>query len=161
MRGEVAHRFGETATPMEYAALRVPPDRMVRMRALSDRSRLRACARGEGRRGPAPLVVAGFNYPGHPWLAVPLMIGFSSVMNVLLVALARLGGTMSAPALAHGSINGTAGLAMVLLVGGDSAVAAPVGVVAWVPLAVAAAALMVWSRSRAADAGATLSTDAQ
>jgi hypothetical protein len=87
----------------------------------------------------APLVVAGFNYPGHPWLAVPMMIGLSMIINVLLVGLARLGGTMTAPTLAHGSMNGTAGLATVLLVGGDSAVAAPSGVVAWVPLAVAAA----------------------
>ncbi|MFL5304495.1 MAG: hypothetical protein ACJ8F1_04750 [Polyangia bacterium] len=78
---------------------------------------------------------------------------------MLLVGLARLGGTMTAPTLAHGSMNGTAGLATVLLVGGDSALAAPSGIVAWVPLAMAAA-VTVWAGSRATGAGATLVADA-
>jgi membrane protease YdiL (CAAX protease family) len=94
----------------------------------------------------APLVIAGFNYPGHPWLAVPLMVGLATVLNLLFVTLAGLGGTMTAPTLAHGSINGTGGLATLLLIGGDSAITPPAGVLAWVPLALGTVALILYAR---------------
>ena len=45
----------------------------------------------------APLVVNGYNYPGHTWLAVPLIIGLTSLLNVAFVALGRVGGSLSAP----------------------------------------------------------------
>ncbi len=94
-----------------------------------------------------PLVLAGFNYPGHPWLAIPMMIGLTSMMNLGFVALARLGGTVAAPTLAHGATNGIAGLSTMLLVGGNPVIISPAGVLAWVPLGVAGLALLAYERS--------------
>ncbi|MFL5307540.1 MAG: CPBP family intramembrane glutamic endopeptidase [Polyangia bacterium] len=85
----------------------------------------------------APLVVNGYNYPGHTWLAVPLMVGLTSLLNVVFVALGRVGGSLSAPTLAHGAFNGMAGLSAILLTGGDPAIIPPSGLLAWVPLAAA------------------------
>ncbi len=98
----------------------------------------------------APLVVAGFNYPGHPWLAVPLMIALTSGLNLIFVALAKLGGTVTAPTFAHGSMNGMAGLAGLLLAGGDSAIVPPVGLLAWIPMALAGACLLAHAARRRA-----------
>ncbi len=94
----------------------------------------------------APLIVNGYNYPGHPWLAVPLMVGLTSLMNVVLVVLGRVGGSLTAPTLAHGAFNGMAGLSVLLLSGGDPALVPPSGVLTWIPLAVAAFFLLAYGR---------------
>lgn len=101
-----------------------------------------------------PLVVMGFNYPEHPWLAIPLMICLTSALTLLLAALTYMGGSVTAPVLAHGSINGFAGLPTLLLVGGDSAIAPPAGALVWLPLGLAALAFLRWVRPFTSDARA-------
>jgi membrane protease YdiL (CAAX protease family) len=85
----------------------------------------------------APLLVAGLNYPGHPWLAFPLMLGFTSALNVVLVELAERGGSVTAPTIAHGSLNAFPGIATILLAGVNPCIGAPVGLIAWIPVVVA------------------------
>jgi len=88
-----------------------------------------------------PLLVAGLNYPGHPWLAIPLMVGFTSALNMVFIELAERGGSVAAPTIAHASVNAYPGLATLLLTDVNPCVGAPVGVIAWIPIVVAGALL--------------------
>jgi hypothetical protein len=74
------------------------------------------------------------------------MIGLTSVMNLVFVALGKLGGSVTAPTFAHGATNGIAGLSLLLLTGGDPAIVPPVGLLAWLPLAAARAGLLAYPR---------------
>ncbi|MBI5495603.1 MAG: CPBP family intramembrane metalloprotease [Deltaproteobacteria bacterium] len=70
----------------------------------------------------APLVLQGHNYPDHPELGVGLMVVFTVLLSPPLAWLRRESGTTWAPALAHGVINGGAGLSLLLVRGGDDLV---------------------------------------
>ena len=58
-----------------------------------------------------PVILQGHNYPGHPWIAVAMMVVVTSLLNVVLVWCRRrsrvdLGPCAGAP----GEINALAGL---------------------------------------------------
>jgi membrane protease YdiL (CAAX protease family) len=67
----------------------------------------------------APLIVQGHNYPQHPMAGVALMVVFTTLLAPLLAWVRRESQSTWGPALAHGVLNGSAGLALVLLRGGD------------------------------------------
>ncbi len=67
----------------------------------------------------APLILQGHNYPQHPELGVVLMTVFTVLLSAPLAWLQVQAGSSWAPSLAHGIINGGAGLAILLAQGGD------------------------------------------
>jgi hypothetical protein len=87
----------------------------------------------------APTIMQGHNYPGHPWIGIPMMVVVTSLLNVLLVWCRLRSGSIWAPALAHGGINAVAGLGRLLFSNIDPRIGPPVGLVAWIP-----AALLAW-----------------
>ena len=65
----------------------------------------------------APVILRGHNYPDHPVLGVPLMIGFCILLGVILGWLRLASGSVFAAAVAHASVNGPANTPLLFLRG--------------------------------------------
>lgn len=92
----------------------------------------------------APLIVLdGYNYPGHPWLGVLMMIVFCIALGTILSWLRLRSGSVWPAALAHGAINAQVGLGATLLSQGDSLLGAPIGLLALIPTIILALILIV------------------
>ncbi|UCC69650.1 MAG: CPBP family intramembrane metalloprotease [Armatimonadota bacterium] len=63
----------------------------------------------------APIILQGHNYPDHPALGVPLMIGFCILLGVIFGWLRLASGSVFAAAVAHASINGPANTPLLFL----------------------------------------------
>jgi membrane protease YdiL (CAAX protease family) len=94
----------------------------------------------------APLILQGHNYPQHPVAGVFLMTAFCLLLSPLLCYLRLAGRSVLAAALAHGSLNGTAGLALMVVAGGNDLTVGVTGAAGLVVLA--AANLLLWAHDR-------------
>jgi membrane protease YdiL (CAAX protease family) len=54
----------------------------------------------------APIILQGHNYPEHPLLGVPLMVGFCILLSIIFSWLRLASGSVFTAAVAHASING-------------------------------------------------------
>lgn len=90
----------------------------------------------------APVIAMGWNYPGEPVRGPLMMIVFTMVYGVVLAWLRARSGSIWPPALAHGAINAEAGAVGAFLTPASPIVGAPIGLVALVPAALLAAALL-------------------
>jgi len=94
----------------------------------------------------APAIVQGHNYPGRPVVGIFMMIVFCVLSGAILSWLYLRTRSPWAPALAHGSLNATAGLPILFLSGVDISIGGTVAsLIGWVPLALFVAWL-VWTR---------------
>ncbi len=66
-----------------------------------------------------PVIVQGHNYPDHPALGVVLMVLFCVGLGPLFTFVSRMGGSVVAAALAHGTLNATAALPLLVVEGGS------------------------------------------
>ena len=83
----------------------------------------------------APLIVlVGYNYPGHPWLGVGMMVVFSVALSLIFAWLRFRSGSVWPSTLAHAAVNGQAGFAIIFLSRADSLVAAPIGIIGLIPM---------------------------
>ncbi len=89
----------------------------------------------------APLILMGFNYGDYGRIGVIMMMVFCVPMSFLLWCSREVTGSLLAPAILHGALNGFAGVFLVLLTGANPLVAAPVGLVGALAGAIAAAGL--------------------
>ena len=98
----------------------------------------------------APAIYKGYNYPGHPYLGVLLMVWFTVGWSVILTWLRQETKSVLAAAFGHGLINATAGLPLLLLLDADSLIRAPLGITGLVPLTLLAfiAFTLLWRRER-------------
>lgn len=94
----------------------------------------------------APLILQGHNYPEHPALGVPMMVVFCLLLAPLLAFVRLRGRSVVAAAVMHGSINATAGLAVMLLSGGSDLLVGMTGAVGFVVLLVANLGLWAYAR---------------
>ncbi len=93
----------------------------------------------------APVIARGHNYPGHPYLGILLMTVFCTLLGIIFGWLQLGSLSVWAPTVAHGAINGIAGLPVLILTPHDSALGGMLpSVIGWVPLA-AFIAWLVWS----------------
>lgn len=67
----------------------------------------------------APLVAQGHNYPQHPWLGVGLMVVWCVLLSPPFTWLRLRTGSVLAVAVAHGTLNASAGLAVMFIRGGN------------------------------------------
>jgi hypothetical protein len=65
----------------------------------------------------APLMLQGRNYPDHPVLGVPLMVGFCALLGVILGWLRLASGSVFAAAVGRASVNGPANTPLLFLRG--------------------------------------------
>lgn len=90
----------------------------------------------------APLILQGYNYPGHELLGVVAMVCFTIPMSFLLSALReRSKGSVLPAAALHGMFNALGGLLIMIILGGNTLIASPLGVVGVVISGVLAAVL--------------------
>ncbi len=67
----------------------------------------------------APIILQGHNYPQHPVIGVFMMIVFCVLVTPLINWVTIRANSVIAAAIMHGSINGLAGIAIVMLQGGS------------------------------------------
>lgn len=98
----------------------------------------------------APLIILyGYNYPGHPWLGVGMMVVFTVALGMIFAWLRFRSGSVWPSTLAHAAINAQAGFGALLLSPADSLLRAPIGLIGLVPMIIFAVWLAVTGRLRA------------
>jgi uncharacterized protein len=89
----------------------------------------------------APVIILdGYNYPGHPWLGVGMMVIFTTTLSMVFTWLRFRSGSVWPSTLAHAAYNGQAGFAVILLSRTDSLLSAPIGIIGLIP----AIAFAIW-----------------
>jgi uncharacterized protein len=82
----------------------------------------------------APLIILnGYNYPGHPWSGVVMMVVFTVALSMIFAWLRFRSGSVWPSTLAHAAFNAQAGFAIVFLSQADSLLRAPIGVIGLIP----------------------------
>ena len=82
----------------------------------------------------APIIVLnGYNYPGHPWLGVVMMVIFTVALSMIFAWLRFRSGSVWPSTLAHAAFNAQAGFAIVFLSQADSLLRAPIGIIGLLP----------------------------
>ncbi len=98
----------------------------------------------------APVILLGYNYPGyHPAAALGLMVVFTTLASILIGWMTLASGTVWVAGIAHGFINGVAGLAALVYAAGttiDPAAVGLLGYTGWAVLAVLIVVLVVTRR---------------
>jgi membrane protease YdiL (CAAX protease family) len=95
----------------------------------------------------APVIILnGYNYPGHPWLGVLMMVIFTVALSMIFAWLRFRSGSVWPSTLAHAAINAQAGFAIVFLSQADSLLRAPIGLIGLVPVIAFAVWLAVTER---------------
>ena len=89
----------------------------------------------------APLIVlVGYNFPGHPWAGVGMMVVFATAFSLIYAWLRFRTESVWSSTLAHAALNAQATLVVLALSRADSLLAAPVGLMGIIP----AAAVALW-----------------
>jgi membrane protease YdiL (CAAX protease family) len=89
----------------------------------------------------APLILLdSYNYPGHPWLGVLMMIVLTVSLSCIFAWLRFRSGSVWPSTLAHATLNAQAGFGTLVLSQGDSLLAAPIGLLGLIPMI----ALALW-----------------
>ncbi len=97
----------------------------------------------------APLILMGHNYPAHPQIGVAMMVVFCLLLSPIMSALRERSGSVLGAAIAHGSVNATAGLGLVLAAGGTDLTVGMTGAAGFIVLAVANVGVWLSRRSAA------------
>lgn len=95
----------------------------------------------------APLIVLDhYNYPGHPWLGILVMMLFCVFLSIIFAWLRFRSGSVWPSTLAHAAVNAQAGFAILFLSAGDSLLKAPIGLLGLVPMLIFALFLVATGR---------------
>src|SRR5690606_27639265 len=89
----------------------------------------------------------GHNYPQHPVAGVAMMTLFCLLLSPLFSYVRLKSGSVLAAALMHGTLNGTAGIALMLVQGGNDLTIGMTGVAGMIVLVLAN--LVFWAALRA------------
>jgi membrane protease YdiL (CAAX protease family) len=85
----------------------------------------------------APIILQGHNYPQHPVTGVLMMTVFCLLIGPIFSFIRLKARSVIAAAIAHGSLNGTAGLSIVVLKGGSDLTVGLMGLAGFVVLGLA------------------------
>jgi len=100
----------------------------------------------------APLILMGFNYGSYGRIGTLFMIAWCIPLSFLLWRSREVTGSLLAPAILHGAINGFAGVFLILLVDANPLIAAPAGLIGAAVAAVVAALFWLLTRKWAGRA---------
>ena len=84
----------------------------------------------------APVILLGHNYPDHPVVGVFMMIVFTILLSAPFELVRERGGSVLAASVLHGSINASAGLAVLFLRGGSDLLVGLTGLAGFLVLVV-------------------------
>jgi membrane protease YdiL (CAAX protease family) len=90
-----------------------------------------------------PLILEGHNYPGHPQWGVAMMCLLTLSLAGPMAWVRRRSGSVLAPALLHGAVNGSAGITVVFTAGANDLLGGPAGLSAALAMAILLLALRV------------------
>lgn len=76
-----------------------------------------------------PLILMGHNYPDHPIAGVFMMVLLCVVMTPIFLYLREKSGSTMAAAIAHGTLNGSAGISVMYLAGSNDLLCGTTGLV--------------------------------
>ena len=96
----------------------------------------------------APIILQGYNYPQHPQIGVLLMIIFTTLFAPLIGYARVKSKSVIAAAIMHGSLNGTAGIAIILIAGGDDLTTGLLGLPGFGVMAITNVILFFYLRRR-------------
>ncbi|HZR40742.1 MAG TPA: CPBP family intramembrane glutamic endopeptidase [Ktedonobacteraceae bacterium] len=83
----------------------------------------------------APLIVLNsYNYPGHPWLGVLMMVIFTVALGMIFAWLRFRSGSVWPSTLAHAAINAQIGYGIIFLSHADSLLGTPLGILSLIPM---------------------------
>lgn len=91
----------------------------------------------------APLIAMGHNYPGHPEAGIPLMVVFCVLLALLFDWSRVRSGSVWAPVVLHGLLNGSAGLFTYFAYDGHWLMASPLGVSGFLAIGLVGAVVLV------------------
>jgi membrane protease YdiL (CAAX protease family) len=94
----------------------------------------------------APLILMGHNYPDDPFLGIPLMVVFCTLLAFLFDWSRTRVKAVWGPCVLHGIINGSAGLFALFAWEGHSLLASPVGVGGFLALTVLICAVLAMDK---------------
>jgi len=94
----------------------------------------------------APLILKGHNYPQHPVLGIPMMCLFCLLFSPIIGYIRLRSGSVLAAAIMHGTLNGTAGLSLLLLKGGDDLTVGLTGAAGFIAMALVNLAIYIWGK---------------
>jgi membrane protease YdiL (CAAX protease family) len=101
----------------------------------------------------APIIIQGYNYPQHPVAGVAMMTVFTLLLSPIFAYVRLKGKSVIAAAIAHGTLNGTAGVPLMVLVGGNDLTIGITGLAGFVVLAAINVAIFLFQRLQGDGAG--------
>ena len=99
----------------------------------------------------APIILQGHNYPQHPVEGVAMMTVFTLLLSPIFSYVRLKARSVIAAAILHGSLNGTMGLAIILIRGGDDLTVGATGLAGLISLVLANIGLFVFDRAWARE----------
>ena len=98
----------------------------------------------------APIIVLdGYNYPGHPWVGIGVMVIFTVALGMVFAWLRFRSGSVWPAVIGHAAFNAQAGFATLLLSPADPLLRAPIGLIGLIPMVAFAIWLAATGRLRA------------
>jgi uncharacterized protein len=92
----------------------------------------------------APIILMGHNYPQHPQLGVLMMTIWCLLLTPLFLYVTIKSGSVIAAAIMHGTLNGTAGIAIMLIEGGNDLTVGMTGLAGFISLTIFIAGLFLY-----------------
>lgn len=99
----------------------------------------------------APLILMGHNYPQHPLLGVLMMILWCIMLTPLFIYMTIKSQSVIAAAIMHGTLNATAGLAILKIEGGNDLTVGVTGLAGFVALAILVLAIYLYDKHISKD----------
>ena len=99
----------------------------------------------------APIIIQGYNYPQHPLAGVLMMTIFTLLLSPIFSYVRLKAKSVIAAAIIHGSLNGTVGLAIMVIKGGNDLTVGVTGLAGFIVLAAANAGIFVYDRVVASE----------
>jgi membrane protease YdiL (CAAX protease family) len=94
----------------------------------------------------APLILHGHNYPDQPVAGIFMMTALTMLLAPIFSYVRLKSNSVIAAAIIHGSLNGTAGLPLVVVKGGSDLTVGVTGLAGFIVLGIANAAIFVYDR---------------
>lgn len=92
----------------------------------------------------APLILMGHNYPQHPVAGVFMMVVLCILMSVIFLFVTIKSRSVIAAAIAHGTMNATAGLSIMVIDGGNDLLTGTPGLAGFFTMALVIAGLLIY-----------------
>jgi membrane protease YdiL (CAAX protease family) len=99
----------------------------------------------------APIILQGHNYPQHPLAGVFMMTVWTLLLSPIFSYVRLKGKSVIAAAIIHGSLNGTAGLAVMMIEGGNDLTVGVTGLAGFIVLAVVNLGIIAYERLLATE----------